>query len=98
MKNNLIKVLFIPLLAISFVTQAQASPWWWPGKAPVKTVQLALPANNGGLISVTVPSNTTSSRRTAAHLSPSALARRAKDSTVNQHDDERIASDLARHF
>lgn len=92
MKNNVIKVLFTALVAISFVTRAEANPWWWPrGKTAVKTVQLALPGCNGGLVSVTLPSTTTSARRGAGH-------RRAQDATVDQHDDERIAADLARHF
>ena len=90
MKNKLIKGLFTALLAISFVTEAQATPWWWPGKTPVKTVQLALPANNGGLVSVTVPSKTTSAKRGIG-------LRRAQDSTANLKDDERIAADLERH-
>jgi hypothetical protein len=91
MKNKIIKVLFTALVAISFVAQAQANPWWWPGKAPVKTEQLALPSNNSGLVSVTLPSKTTSPKRSAGH-------HRAQDSTINQHDDERIAADLERHF
>jgi len=93
MKNHIIKLLLTALLAISLVTQAQANPWWWPGKTPVKTVQLALPSNNGGVISVTVPSKTTSAQRGAGHG-------RAQSSTVNLHDvhdDERIAADLERH-
>jgi len=95
MKNNIIKVLFSALLAISFVRQAQANPWWWHGKTQVKTVQLALPCNNGGVVSVTVPSKTTS-----AAPKRSAEQRRAQDraSAINQREDERIAADLERHF
>lgn len=95
MKNNIIKALFAALLAISFVTQAEASPWWWPGKTQVKTVQLALPSNNGGIISVTVPSKTT-----ALRPKRSAEYRRAQDKAAagNQREDERIAADLERHF
>jgi hypothetical protein len=95
MKNNILKVLFTALAAISFVTQAEANPWLWPVKTPVKTVQLALPANNGGVVSVTVPSKATSAspRRGAGH-------RRGQDqaATLNQREDERIAADLERHF
>jgi hypothetical protein len=91
MKNNILKMLFTALLAISSITRAQASPWWWPVKTPVKTVQLALPANNGGVISVTVPSKTASAKRGIGHG-------RGQDSTVDQHEDERIAADLERHF
>ena len=90
MKNNIIKMLFTAFLAINFVGQAEASPWSWPAKTPVKTVQLALPSNNGGIISVTVPSKATSPKRGTAHS-------RAQYSTVNQHEDERIAADLERH-
>jgi hypothetical protein len=93
MKKNIFKALFTVLLAGTFATQSEASPWWWTGKTPVKTVQLALPTNNGGIISVTVPSKTefTKPRR-------GAKPRRAQDSAVNERDDERIAADLARHF
>ncbi len=95
MKNNIFKVLFTALLVISFMTQAQANPWFWPVKTPVKTVQLALPSNNGGVISVTVPVKTTSPvpKGGAGH-------RRGRDqaSIANQREDERIAADLERHF
>jgi hypothetical protein len=95
MKNNILKVLFTALLVISFITQAQANPWLWPARTPVKTVQLALPCNNGGVVSVTVPVKTTSPVPKGG-----AGYRRAQDraSTVNQREDERIAADLERHF
>lgn len=95
-KNNLTKALFSALLAISLVTPAQAKPWWrWPGKTPAaKTVQLALPSNNGGLTSVTVPS--TPAKATSAK--GVAGRRQAHDSAVNRLDDERIAADIARQF
>jgi hypothetical protein len=94
MKNSIIKVLFTTLLAIGFVTQAQANPWW-PSRTTtqVKTVQLALPSNNGGVVSVTVPSKTTSAKpKRGAGL------RQTQDSIANLRDDERIAADLERHF
>jgi len=92
MKDNLTNVLFAALLAISFVTQVQANPWLWPGKTPVKTLQLAVPANNGGVISVTVPSKATSPARRGT------VRARDQVSTADQHEDERIAADLERHF
>jgi hypothetical protein len=94
MKNSIIKVLFTTLLAIGFVTQAQANPWWpLRTTTQVKTVQLALPSNNGGVVSVTVPSKTTSAKpKRGTGL------RRTQDSTANLRDDERIAADLERHF
>ena len=90
MKNHMIKVLFTALLAISFVTQVQASPWAWTVKTPVKTVQLSLPSNNGGVVSVTVPSKATPPKCGIGHG-------RVPYSAVNQHEDERIAADLERH-
>lgn len=96
MKNHVILV--IALFAISFVTRAEASPWWWPGKAPVKTEQVALPSNNGGMISVTIPSKSTSAKLSTEHLAPAALARRARESAADRRDEERIAADLERHF
>ncbi len=102
MKNHLIKALLTVLMAISFVARAHANPWWWPVKTQVKTEQLALPANNGGIISVTVPSKTTSPRRSTGHWSlPELERRRTHDAVVSLHDqreDERIAADLERHF
>jgi len=94
MQNKIFKVLFTALLAISFVTRAEANPWWWPVGTPAKTVQIALPSNNGAVASVTVPSKTASvkpTKRSTGH-------RRAEDATINERDDERIAADLARHF
>jgi hypothetical protein len=56
-------------------------------------VQLALPSNNGGVVSVTVPSKTTSAKpKRGAGL------RQTQDSIANLRDDERIAADLERHF
>ena len=98
MKNDIIRVLSVAVLATGFVTQAEAGSWFWQSKAPVKTEQLALPANNGGMISVTVPSKTASTQRRAEHLTPAAVARRAKESANDQREDERIAGDLERHF
>jgi hypothetical protein len=102
MKNNIVKILFIALPVMSFVTPVQASPWWWPvnapASAPVKTEQLALPANNGGMISVTVPSKKTAAK--PAKGSPG--SRQTKESSAaalhDQREDERIAADLERHF
>ena len=96
MKANVI--LFIMFLAIGFVVQAEASPWWWPVKGPVKTVQVALPSNNGGIISVTIPSKSTSAKRSEEHLAPAALAHRVRESAADRRDEERIAADLERHF
>ncbi len=95
MKNNIPKVLFAALLAMGFVIPARANPWLWPAKAPaktpVKTVQLAVPASNGGLISVTVPAKTASARRATGY-------RQARQVAVDRRDEERIAADLERHF
>jgi hypothetical protein len=93
MKKNVFKALFTVILALSFAARAEAAPWWWPAKTSVKTVQLALPTNNGGIVSVTVPSKTSlvKPERANGH-------RRAQDSAVNRRDDERIAADLERHF
>jgi hypothetical protein len=97
MINKIIQVLVAGLLATSLVTQAEANPWrWpWPSKTPVKTVQLSLPSNNGGMISVTVPSKMTSVKRSAGQRG---RGQAYQSSTVNLHDDERIAADLERHF
>jgi hypothetical protein len=99
MKNRIVKWLLAALLAASFIKPAQANPWWRPAKAPVKTVQLALPATNGVLVSVTVPSKTAPPKRSAGR-GPSLGSddRRARDSAANQREDERIAADLERHF
>jgi hypothetical protein len=100
MKNNIIKALFIAILGISCVTQAEASPWWWPSKTPVKTVQVSLPANNGGMISVTIPTKSTSVKQGTQGIQGTPIIgnRPAGGSTKNRLDDERIAADIARHF
>jgi hypothetical protein len=109
MKKNVIKVLFCALLAGSFVTRAEANPWWWPAKnsdktadktadkpadkGSEKTVQIALPVNNGALVSITLPSKT--------QMKPTrrgAERRRGQDSAADRREDERIAADLERHF
>ena len=106
MKGNIIKALLIAFLAINFMTQAEASPWWWPGKTaaktPVKTEQVALPANNGGLISVTIPSRSTSLKHSGGSTSSGGSSiighSRSQSTTANRAEDERIAADLERHF
>jgi hypothetical protein len=100
MKNNVIRVLFVPIFAVSFATRAEASPWWWPSKTPVKTVQVSLPANNGGMISVTIPTKSTSVKQgTQGNQGIQSIGfRPAGGSTKNRLDDERIAADIARHF
>ncbi len=94
MKNNITRALFIALLAISLATRAQANPWWWwpAAKAPVKTVQLALPSNNGVTLSVTVPLKGKAVKRGAGGHG------RTQDATANRIEDERIAAELERHF
>ncbi len=82
----------LALLAITLVTQAQASPWWWPVKPAVKTVQFALPSTNGAVLTLTVPSKSSPTGHTAAGRHPT------HKSIVDQRDDERIAADLERHF
>jgi len=96
----------IALIAISCVTRAEANPWWWPIKAPAKTaqgksaqpvpqpktVQLDVPVNNGGIVSITLPAKSTSARHGNGH------ARSAREAAVDQRDEERIAADLERHF
>jgi hypothetical protein len=96
MKHHMIKGIFLALLAAVFVAQADANPWWsWPvkstNKAPVKTVQLSLPATNGGMISVTVPLKGKTVKAAAGHV-------RAQDSRANRLDDERLAADIESHF
>ncbi len=99
MKHPIIQLLLGALLAISFVTRAQANPWWPPVKTPVKTVQLALPCTNGGMVSVTVPAKTTSARRGAGGWYSFRLDRsQVQAANSNLRDDERIAADLERHF
>jgi hypothetical protein len=90
MKNHVLKALVPALVAMSFATNAQANPWWPPSKTPVKTVQLALPSNNGGIVSVTIPSKATSAKAGTG-------IRRTQRSTADLRDDERIAADLERH-
>jgi hypothetical protein len=105
MKNSIIRALskpLIALIAISCVTRAEANPWWWPIKARVKTaqgksaetktVQLDVPVNNGGVVSITLPAKSTSARHVNGH------ARSAREAAVDQRDEERIAADLERHF
>jgi len=96
MKHRTIKGIFLTLLAAGFVTRSEADPWWpWPvkstNKAPVKTVQVSLPATNGGMISVTVPLKGKSVKVAAGHV-------RAQDSRANRLEDERLAADIESHF
>jgi hypothetical protein len=91
MKNTVIKLLFSALLAVISTTPAYANPWWrWPAKTPVKTVQLALPAINGTVVSVTVPAKSP----TVRHYSGPG---RQPGSPADLRDEERIAAELERH-
>ena len=61
-------------------------------------VGVALPNNNGGIVSVTVPSKTTLGKGSAGHLTPAALARRERESGRRSTGYERFAADLERPF
>jgi hypothetical protein len=93
-RHSITRALLTTLLAVTIITHAEAKPWWWFGKTPVKTAQYALPSNNGGMASVTIPA---SSLKTAS-VKNSTNRRQTRDSAANRIDDERIAADLERHF
>jgi hypothetical protein len=94
-KLHTVKAVASALGAMCLVTHAEAKPWWWPCETPVKTSQVALPSNNGVVVSVTIPA---ASPAKAGSIKQGGARRGTRSSTADQRDDERIAADLERHF